>query len=399
MTKGEWRKATVDDQKKKIAASLKELTADLTLRDRLRYILNEIQILENKADETAQIRRFIYIISALYHHQRYGGLSLKQMTDLENLAEALLKINRIKPKSSRLSFLYNDLHTVISEIYLKSGDIFESLLQRQLGIHLSQKTPYMQEYNTLSMAIYAMRMGQTTMAIDYYQQLVDKGESLASFIKERSYIGLVRAYRLTHRFDEAQELSRQALEIKDARPSLHLELQWEHECRMVSQSGNLLPLLSKVKKKRSHYAASYILEAFLYTRAMATTRYFKNLPKLTSLIQYKDLDIDKNAPLYLIARQIEAAYDTEIIFKKRLSDMKIVFRLIKSVRNIDKELLVWLALTRWFFRNRYMELASFAFAEYEALSSRLTSGQSQDVLLLAADLRTVPWSQKILESS
>ena len=59
--------------------------------------------------------------------------------------------------------------------------------------------------------------------------------------------------------------------------------------------------------------------------------------------------------------------------------------------SIAKELLTWVAVSRWLARNNVFVLAGFALREYVALSMRLSDGASPDVLNRVGDLLKKEW--------
>ena len=92
------------------------------LEKKLDFVMNEIKELDVAQDPRSFLKRFILIISALFHHIRYGGLSRKQISDLTEMAYAILRVSGIKPGKSQVSFLYGELHMALSEIHLSNGE-------------------------------------------------------------------------------------------------------------------------------------------------------------------------------------------------------------------------------------------------------------------------------------
>ncbi|MDQ3235537.1 MAG: hypothetical protein M3Q07_27315, partial [Pseudobdellovibrionaceae bacterium] len=114
------------------------------------------------------------------------------------------------------------------------------------------------------------------------------------------------------------------------------------------------------------------------------TSWSKRLEKLSKLTH--GLDVQRNSGFHALAQSLEQAYDTDIPFAKRLSDIKRVITKIEVLRNIDQRLLVWLALARWLHRSNHRQIAAIVLYEYMSLSQKLSFGKHLDVLRLAEDL-------------
>ena len=385
----EWRQATIRDQQSSIREELMKMAKILSPKKRLAYILNEIQDLESEFSDIANMHRFIYAVSALNHHKVYGGLKPKQIKHLENLAEAILKVSKIKPRSSDLSFLYNDICMVKSEIHLKQGEVIESMLERQIGEHLSRKGRDLSIYNELAFGYCHMRLGNVTQSLEPFNRVL--ASDTMPELKERAAIRLVRAMRISGDNEGALKLIEGFSAEKDARESFLSELQWEGAWLVFRENKELLPIINLVKRHKPHSISSYILETLLAIRSINSVQFFKSLPKLASWTQYSDLHFDTNSSLYVIVRYLEQAYDSEVLFKKRLDDMKTALSHIRKLRSVEQELMAWLAVTRWFHRNRHSAVGSLSFSEYRALSLRVSDGKLEDALCMAEDLLSVDW--------
>lgn len=94
-----------------------------------------------------------------------------------------------------------------------------------------------------------------------------------------------------------------------------------------------------------------------------------------------------------------AAYDADIAFTRRLEKMEFILKNIRHLKTVDKELLVWLAVTRWLVRNNNYNLAALVFEEYKSLSLRLTGGSKEDALGIADDLLSKEWMEELLKGA
>jgi len=387
-----WRRKNIDEMKQAVKRQLDEIQSEHGSDAKLQYLLQEIPRLEQAHDANTLLRRFILVISCLYHHQKFGGLGKKQVNDLSDLAEAILLVSGVKPGSSQLSFLYAELHFVLSDLHLSNGEFLPALWEQQLGSQMAILSPDMKARRQLGMGVHSMRLGNPEIALVFFQNAINGTDDPE--VQNKVHIHQVRALRLSGNIDEAYSYARQYWEASPD-PAYGNEFRWEIACCEVSRQQDLNPLVKLCKRGSEFYTSSYVLELFLWLRCHQKTHWLEKLPKLTSLSQYQTINFRNYPHLYLITQQLEAAYDTAIPFANRLSSMKKILGKISLLRNIDKELLCWLAITRWLYRNRYAEIAGIIFHEYTSLSQKLSQGRSRDILGLAQDLVEVDWKNKV----
>jgi hypothetical protein len=387
-----WRKDYINQAKRQIKNELDDYYAEHGSQAKLRYCLDQIAQLEDATAPQDFLRRFILVISALYHHQRSGGLSQKQINDLTELAYAILKLCDVKPVKSQASFLYGELHFVLSEIHLAKGEFLEALWEHQVGDHLSSKTPEMIAARMLDMGINALRLGNTALATRFLDDAFRLAEN--PVIQAKCLLHKMRSLRLSGRSDEALALSFD-LEQRVDDPSFHRECHWERICCDLSASQIPTAMLKVCRRGGSHYQTSYLLECFMWLRSLSKKEWYARLPKLQTMNQYKEIKFRSYPAMFEVAQKIEDAYDTDIPFAVRLTKLKGVIKRIPTLRNVDKELLAWLAITRWLYRSRYTSMAAITWFEYVSLSQRVTEGRSNDALGIAKDLEQVDWPSKV----
>ena len=388
-----WRYKAVENTKTEIKQVLTHLEQNQGSQKKFEFITNEISHLEDDTSSQGYLRRFIFVVNALFHHQRHGGLSKKEISDLAALAYALLQLNGVKPTTSQLSYLYGDLHWALSEIALKNGDVLGAAWEQQLGIHLSAKNSLsMGELKLLSMGIHSLRLGNAILAQHYLKRSLE-GE-LPQAYRERAWIVLMRSYRFAH---EREDFDKLLIEIENQKNSVpfQTELEWEKLCFDINTTNNLDEMIKSVKKGKSHYTPSYLLETIFWIRAVPSIKWFDRLPKLSSLAQYKELSFQSQPLFYSFAQQFEKLYDAQIPFTHRLNGLNKVLKKASQLRNIDKEMIVWLAATRWLYRSRYYDMSALIFEEYKSLSLRVTKHKCQDSFGICSDLLKTDWLSKI----
>ncbi|WP_141735172.1 hypothetical protein [Oligoflexus tunisiensis] len=376
-----WKKALIDETKKEIKIELDQVLKESGETERLNFILEQIQLLDVAKDSVSMLRRFIFIMSALVHHERFGGLGKKQIHDLSNLGEAILRVAGVKPGHSPISFLYSEMHSVMSDIHLGNAEFLPSLWERLLSAHMSAMPSEHMARQNLGIGINALRLGNTALAIEFFQKGLRETEESRTLDRLRLY--LIKSTRLSGAIAEANQIVEQyASQLTD--PACIHELHWEKTCIQASQTLDLSPLFQLSQDGGSHYTNTYPLELFFWAYAHPKTSWSKRLDKLSKLTH--GLDVQRNSGFYALAQSLEQAYDTDIPFAKRLSDIKRVITKIEVLRNIDQRLLVWLALARWLHRSNHRQIAAIVLYEYMSLSQKLSFGRHLDVLRLAEDL-------------
>jgi hypothetical protein len=233
----------------------------------------------------------------------------------------------------------------------------------------------------LGIGINALRLGNTSLAIDFFQKGLRETEEPKTLDRLRLY--LIKSTRLSGAIPEANQLVQQyAVQLTD--PACVHELHWEKTCIEASQTLDLSGLFQLTKEGSSHYTNTYPLELFFWAYAHPKTTWSRKVDKLSKLIH--GLDVQRNSGFHALAQCLEQAYDTDIPFAKRLSDIKRVITKIEVLRNIDQRLLVWLALARWLHRSNHRQIAAIVLYEYMSLSQKLSFGKHLDVLGMAEDL-------------
>lgn len=386
-----WRRKNIDETKLSIKTKLDELLEDPSAR--LSFILKQISSLEDLGSDQSRLERFIYAISGLYHHQRFGGLSQKQIQELSELAEAILMVSGIKPGASQLSFLYAELHFALSDLHLNKGEFLGALWEQQLGAQMAILDPQMKARRYLAMTVHSMRLGHCSMALVFVEKALEdcKQEPL---LQDKIRIHQVRALRLSSKVEEAQELANLYANQSQSEAYRH-EFSWEKACCEVQLGLDPRPLLGLCKRSGPCYSSSYILELFLWLRCHPQTQWIERLAKISTIAQHSEINFRQYPQLYTIVNQLESAYDTSIPFTKRLLSLKKILPKIPALRNVDKEALCWLAIARWLHRNRHAELAGIIFYEYKSLSQKLSQGESHDILGLASDMSAIDWHEKL----
>ena len=385
-----WQKRRVIAEKRAIKEELDQHSDDNDPGKRLIYATDQIQELEQDDTPGGRLRRFIFIVSALVHHSRFGGLKDRQVRRLANLAYAILQTEGIQPGKSRLAFLYGELHLALSQIYRKTGDHWLAAWEQQTSFHLSGKEPPGGEgFQFLSMGIRSIRLGHCHKAIEYFRLAEEQKLPDRQFMQAR--LGLIRALRLTGSLGASEKLATDTGEQCQPNAAEKRELEWDAACREVQDKGDMNLMLRMVRKGADHYLPVYLLEAFLWAKCLPERRFEKKLPTIRYLARKKDLKIQNLGILYEAASVMETCYDYDIPISIRLRKLGEILARTSDFVTLDTELLFWAAAGRWLARSHLFSMTSLVLSEYQMLNLRQSLGDNPDVLGLVSDLMAKPW--------
>ncbi len=372
-----WTKTQIESEKEKIRDWLENFHAP---KAKLSAILSKLHgNLEDDGTEL-QLQTFLLSVFALAHHLRNGGMSISDIDKMANLADTLLRIQGVDSPRSRIAFLAGDLHLMLSQIYWKSGDqwkaCWEQLLSRVLGGPAEENTAH----GYLALANRALRLGQAANALRWIETAKKNGLGSDGWWSIQSGLKQLMIFRLQARFQEAETLESQLLAHPKISADERTEIQWEKLSRIAHSEGDPSLLLQSVKKGKQHHDVEFAIEAFLWSRAVSSTRWMKQYPNFRKLVYSSQIKTRKNDPLFQALTVLEGCYDTGIPMPRRLRDLGEVLGNLNLLVNLNHELLVRAASLRWLIRSSSPEAECLARTEYESLCRKITEGASADVL-------------------
>ncbi len=387
-----WPDSMIDSVKAEIKVELDAVAEQDGEEAAVRTAMHRLAVFAEDLSDEAQLRTYTYIMSALVRFLRCGrGVSHSQVQTLTDRAYTILKLMRLRLENPRVSYLYGDLHSVLSQVQRVHGQVFRAAWEQQLAVRLYRgSNKRSKDFQCHNSAVRALRLGNADAAIELFRMAVteaqdDQGRVMAA-------LGLAKALRLAGEVPRAeQELSNIAKTYALDEHDL-LEWQWESTLLNVQSTGELTAVLPLVRKGKSHYEGTYVAEALLLAHACQSTRYLQEIPDAKYLKRSKTIEVDSNSPLMQCLSMIEQLYDSAYPVEFRLQKLGKMLDRLSDLDAIELELMAWLAATRWLHRNRLLGLAKVALSQYQALSLRLSSGKSQDVLGLSADLLEKSWS-------
>ncbi len=378
-----WSESRINQEKK----SIKDELEALPLKERLPYILKLASVSAQSTEPEAQVRRFIYSISALLHHEKYGGLSTSQVWGLAQVTQTILQTNRIRPVSSKLCFLYGEIHLALSHIFRKEGKHDEATWEQLLSEHLSRSRQIGgPSFSSFLKALRFMRLGDASSALREYER-AENVEPHSQFF-ERSRIGRIRALRLSGKIEDASKLIHETRKLFRGNTPEAQELEWEMICVEFQKNGNPVPFFATTRPKSSHYQAVYVVEAFFWAHSIECRAWERNFSKISSLLKNKTLKISNLGFFHHCALDLEKCYDTDVPLLTRLEIASKCLAKRSKLLAIDRELLLLAAMTRWLMRSKALDLAEVTLNNYRALSLRLSSGKKEDALGVLGNVMT-----------
>jgi hypothetical protein len=319
------------------------------------------------------------MMSALVHHERWGGMQSRQVEKIAEHAGGILKLQGIHQSSSRLGSLFADLHLVLSQIHRKSGEHWRAAWQQQMAERLQKKS----DHQAHGAAIRALRLGHAQLAIPLFQKAAASDNPLT---RHRALLGLIKCLRLAGEHIEAKRQI-DALSSDQLSEAGSTELAWEVACL----NAGAVELARSVKRGKPHFQGIYVLEAYLWARATEDRTTIDWLSSLNTYRRNKTLRIPYLGALDRIAQAIDHCYDNSFEFHLRLERLGETLNQVPLLLSVEQELLTWAAAARWLARHNAASQAALCLAQYAGLSLRLTGGASKDAMGLCGDMLQREW--------
>lgn len=371
-----WSKPSIEKQKASIRAWIASL--NVSPKQQLHEILREVKQLVNSSDEELQLRAFLLVVFALAHHLRHGGLSQRDIGWLGLLGDTLLRIRRIESSRSRVAFLFGDLHLMLSQIHWKEGKQWEASWEQLLAKTQEGGGGEASAGTYLALANRSLRLGQATNALTWIDKATTLG--LEGWWANQAALKRLMIFRLQGEYTAAENFETKFLETGTPNEAEAREVAWEKKTRVAQQTGDLTDLVHSVRRKKEHHETEFAMEAFLWTRAVSSTKWMKQFPNFRKLVYSSQIKTKASDPLYRAVITIEQCYDSELSVLRRLRDLGEVLGELPSLINLNHELLVRAASLRWLTRVNAGDARALVACEYENLCRKLSDGKSDDVL-------------------
>jgi hypothetical protein len=394
MIKPPWTLAQINLAKRSVKEDLDAVQATDGEEARRDRIISKISELEPSHKPSDQLTRLIYLISFLVHHERHGGLSSLKIRKITELAESIIAVNGITKGNSTFSFLYGEIHLVLSQIHRKAGDHWQAAWEQRLVHYTARKNvPGGTHFQALSSGIRNLRMGNAQLALQYFEK---SEEGLKGVLFEKARLGRIKTLRICARLEDSEALANDTSDNIDLSLPGIRELEWEFICQEFLATGDLTPLVKVTKKGGSHSGSVFAMEAALWFRSVEKRDWLNRGIKTRSLIRRKSDKPDTSSQFYKACSALENTYDSKIPLPIRLEKLGRVLSTNNLLLTVDKELLVWASAARCLARVSAFSLASLALHEYVSISRRLSDGRCDDALGTCSDMVARSWFSEIL---
>ena len=387
---GQWSRSAIDRCKSAVQQELRGLSSLTPKRLILNYIADELRKLEGANDSESSMRNYVLRMSALVHHQRHGGLRKSQVQNLVEGARAVLVTQGVMPGRSRLSYLFAELHSIISQIKLIEGDYWSAAWENQLSFHLITRKTETDRYRfMLGSAIRYLRMGEGQQAID----LLAKVEKESDTFQRKARIQRLRAFRLHGDYNAAKELIFETLSQWHLSENELSELQWEEMCLAITTEANLGPMIKSLQPKGSHRQSDYVVEGFFWKHAFTPHGDKFRLLSPESMAKDSSLGVGDQGYFFHCAKVLHQCQDKNYSLEHRLWSLGRILNRTEEITTIDRQLLVLAAASRWLAQAQAFGFARLVLSEYRNICLRLSGGHSRDVLCVVEELFERSWWQ------
>jgi len=377
-----WQLRQIDETRAAVARRLDEIMARGGVELRLAACLEAIVEGERAFNPEAQLLRLVHVIAALAHHARWGGLSDRDATQLASLGEAILTAHGVDKGTSTLSVLWGELLVAKSQVMRLAGKTWESLWEQHLSHQASRRQPVgTPAFHALAAGLRAARLGMLDVAHDAL--LAADTQELPERNREQARLARVQCLRLAGRTDEAREA------LKATRPGLSPVASRDAAWEDLVQRGDCGALAAAVGPRGDHRAGTFLLEAFLATRAQQSRQHEERLPGLRTIRKLSGDVVGRSLAFracFDTCAAIDDAYDADRPLTHRIKALGEMLRDTHLLPSLDKELLARAAAFRWLLRAKQLEFAAFVFADYEMRCRQLSGGRCADVLGVMSDV-------------
>lgn len=380
-----WSNENIESEKSQIKKLLDGVSKDP--EDRLFYVLEQLTSLQDSTDPQILLRRYYLALNALLIHIQKGGLTESKVNGLIEMAHSILTAQRIEPFSSKLSFLYEELHMIRGQASRKDGQHWASAWEHQIAQLLPGKHARIESgIHHLIMGNRLFRLGYLSQALKSFEEAFLRKDFLNASQLAQVMLGRIKAHRLRGDYDEAmrciEEFSKAESILSDA---MKLEIEWESMCLEICKTGDVKDILKSASSSGRHRDATYVVEAFFWKSVVKKAPSRFKIPAMRTIIKYEDMDTKSLGLFYKAAVALERCYDEDLPVVRKLENLRDILIRTSELITIDKELLVWAAAARWLHQVNYRGLENLALQEYKQLSKRLSDGKTEDSLGVLSD--------------
>ncbi len=345
----------------------------------LKAALARLDELQDDVSSDGLLTRFVFCVSMLFYHKRFGGLTSRQIASLVEVATALVRAQLGLSKRGVAGDLLGELALIRSQIERGDGKHWRAAWNLELsGRYMDLADQNRGIVILMGRAVRLMRLGNVPDAVIACQQLAD----FSLTPDEQGWVALMQAQakRFIHDFVSARAFIQAAKPHVANDSPVGEELAWECLLIDAQESGHLRELLMSVRPGKSHFTADRFLEAHLYVKASPHTTWLKDIALVQTRARSNDLAVHRQGTLYQAALCLEQCYDANIPLDARMSLLGDTLEKRDELPSVQQELAFLAAAYAWLIRSRSYPQAKMVGREYAALSLRLTGGAHDDAL-------------------
>ncbi len=385
-----WTVSDIDAVKKETRSELEQYATAHGQRAKLKYIFQRVNELSESTDSDSLLRTFVYVISALIHHLRQGGLQEREIERLAHIGRNCLRLQGVVPGRSKTSFLHGELHMALSQVFAHEGNLWRASWDQLVAKLATRDEPVGGiVFHELSLGRRNLRLGYGDATLRNFSTAVQHaiGEEQQILCK----ISLAKALRLTGRRDDAASIVADLLRCEALTDEQRVELEWEVAWGRLAEQKQLRELVQMVGPKGRHQSGAYVSEAKLASFAVQEREFEARFARVST---YKSRGVMTPSGLGVFFHclvAIEDCYDKGIPSTNRLDTVANLLEQSSSIVSIEKELLFLAATARWLARSNFREFSIQVLSRYRSLSWSLSSGRNADVLGIVEDLMERDW--------
>ena len=292
----------------------------------------------------------------------------------ERVESALLGHN-VNTTTSRIAFLHKELNASMAPHYAKIGAVARAAWL----FRISQDD----SVNSDDIQIYQSGLADA-LEVSGMQGVLHTALSLPTEAGvDQIALHRVRLDRLGGRTERAKDdIEKLRLRYNTA------AVLWEEACLTAQSEGNCRAIAAVLRKKRELRTPRNKLVLYLWSHAQSSKEWQKQAIKPTSLRRSASSDISRN--LLRCATTIEKCYTTTLNLEGRIKGLEASINDFGKIEDIECQLLLWVAASRWLRRIKRPRLATFALQQYSALS--LAVSNETDILGLVSTSDVTQWT-------
>jgi hypothetical protein len=350
-----WQRPFVEQARARVCQELGACAARLGDDQTLALARDRYDQLSRGERLEEQLDGILYGLEAL----RLGGsseaFSFGDASRIYERVSALLARHRVRPRSSRISFLHSELHAHMAQACSRAGEHVRSAWELRLAVRSGLAAADAVADSDVSLALKEAAIGSLLDEVLPAPSGEDRSLHQLRLVQ-------ARLFRLTHDLESAHTI----LQTLSG-----LAAVWERAAVAAQQSGDCAPLAALVRRHRQLRTPRRHLMIYLWSRAQRSRACEDAVPRPSSVRRRAREAIDP--ALLHCALAIENSCEMRASIAERMERLGRVLPEFSHVGDFECQLLLWACAGRWLLRCKQAEFAEFAFTQYRHLSLALAT--------------------------